>query len=345
MPSIERKITIETATVIKVIAILLVLWFMYLIRDVLALLFIALFLAALMNPAVDYLSRWKIPKGLTVIVMYLLLLGLGVLFLTLLVPPLIEQSSTLLVTLNKGWEKLSSGVTLLKDLSVQYGLSNSLAQGLSSLQDQLAQAAEGLFSTVTNIFGGLVGLILVLVVAFYMVVQETEARNVFRTFVPGEYQDMIAAILKRVQEKISRWLIGQLALGIIIGILYFVALSVIGVNAALVLALFAGFTEFIPYLGPILGSIPALFMALTISPVTFLLTLAAIVVIQQLENHVIVPKVMQKAVGLNPLVSVIAVLVGAKLFGFVGILLAIPVATAVSAVLSELYHYRKTHAG
>lgn len=340
MPAQERKIIIETSTVLKVIGILLVLGFVYLIRDILALLFIALFLAALMNPAAIYLAKKKIPKGLTVIVLYILLFGMAVLSVGLLLPTLIEQSATLLKSFGLSWQTLSEATDWLKRFSLE-GVRENIQAGFQVLESgQFSRAATAVFSTLTEVFGGIVGLIVILVMSYYMVVQEQEARNAFKNFVPDEYQELISAVLKRVQEKISAWLVGQIALCLIIGALYFIGLSIIGVPAALVLALWGGFTEFIPYLGPILGAIPAIVIGFSISPFVGVLTLIVLIVIQQAEGHIIVPKVMQKAVGLNPLVSIVALLVGAKLFSLVGALLAIPVATAVSAALSELYRHR-----
>jgi len=341
MPAGERIIRIDTWSILKVIGILLALVLLYFIRDVLMLLFGALFLAALMHPAARYFATKKIPKGVTVIVIYIVLLAVAGVVFGLLLPPLIQQSSSLVKSLGSSWSTLSSGVHWLQDFSSKYGLSDNLAAGIQSLETQISGAATGVFSAATNIFGGIIGLVVVLVMAYYMVVQENEARNMFHNFVPDEYKEISASILKRVEEKIGRWLVGQLALCLVIGLMYFLGLSVIGVKAALVLAVFGGFTELIPYLGPILGAIPALLFALTESPWKALLCLIVIIVIQQFEGHVIVPKVMQKAVGLNPLVSIVALLVGAELFGIVGALLAIPVATAVSAILSELYQHSK----
>ncbi len=341
----KRSITIETGTILKVVCVLLALGFLYLIRDILLLVFIALFLTALMHPAARALVRFRIPKGVTVISLYILLFGLAILAVGLLFPPLIDQSSNLFGSVGKSLEVVSGSVQSLKEFSVKYGLSENVQAGVQSLQGQITKAASGLFSTLTDFFGGIVGLIVVLVMAYYMVVQEEDARKIFYNFVPEHYQEISAAIIKRVEEKISRWLIGQLSLCLIIGVMYFVGLSVIGIDSALVLALFGGFTEFIPYLGPILGAIPVFLLALSSSPVKAALALSVVIVIQQLEGHIIVPKVMQKAVGINPLVSIVALLVGAKLFGLVGILLAIPTATAASVILTELYRYLKTHPG
>ncbi len=338
----ERNIRIETWTILKVLLILLALGFAYLIRDILALLFAALFLAALVHPPARYLATKHIPKGVTVITLYLLLFGIGIFTFGLLLPPLIDQSSRVMGSVGKSWEVLSSGVQSLRDFSSTYGLTDNLQEGVRSLETQVSRAATGIFSTLTDLFGGLVGLIVVLVMAYYMVVQEEDARNLLRNFIPEKYQQLSVAILKRVEEQMGAWLIGQISLCLIIGACYYIGLSIVGIDSALVLALFGGFTEFIPYLGPILGAIPAVILGLTQSPMKALLALIVIVIIQQLEGHIIVPKVMQKAVGLNPLISIVALLVGAKLFGIVGALLAIPVATAISAVLGEVYRYSKT---
>lgn len=340
-PSQKRIIVIETWTLLRVLFVLLALGFMYLIRDVLALVFVALFLAALIHPAARSLSRYKIPKGVTVIALYLLMFGAAALIVGLLLPPLIDQSSSLIGSLGKSWRVLAESVQSIKELSVKYGLSENVQAGVQTLEGQVTNAAAGIFSTLTDVFGGIVGLIVVLVMAYYMVVNEEAARNVFRDFVPERYQEVSSNIIRRVEEKIGQWLVGQISLCLIIGVMYYVGLTIIGIDSALVLAFFGGFTEFIPYLGPILGAIPALIFAFSDSPAKAVLALGVIIVIQQFEGHIIVPKVMQKAVGINPLISIVALLVGAKLFGLVGVLLAIPVATTAAVVLSELYRYSK----
>ncbi len=340
-PRRDVRISLDTWSVLKVIAVLLALGFLYLIRDILALVFASLFLAALMHPAAEALARRRIPKGVTVITLYLLLFGLAVLTLSLLFPVFVQQSSHLLDSFGQSWNTLSGGWHWLQDLSGRYGLGDNLQGGLQSLQAELAGLAGGLVNRVGDVIAGVVGLVVVLVMAYYMVVQEKDARRALHNFVPEDYQEIVASVLKRVEEKIGRWLLGQISLCLIIGVMYYVGLLLVGSKGALVFAVWGGFTEFIPYLGPILGAIPPVVLALTESPIKALFTLLVIVVIQQSEGHIIVPKVMQKAVGLNPLVSITALLIGAKLFGLVGALMAIPVATAVSAVLSELYRWRK----
>ncbi|MCC7357095.1 AI-2E family transporter [Candidatus Uhrbacteria bacterium] len=338
MATLERRIVIDTFSFFKVISIIAFLAFVYLIRDVVALVFAALFLATLIRPAVLILEQNKIPKGVTVIIIYILLIGFAVLSIGLVLPVLLEQGTHLLQSTGVGWQKLSGGIDTLKDFTVRVGMSDNFQSGLRSLEGQLSGFTQGIVATVGGVISGFIALAVVLVMAFYMVVQEEDARRAFHVFVPETYQDLISTILAQVQEKMGWWLLGQLALCVIIGFLYFIGLTVLGYESALVLALFGGFTEFVPYLGPILGGIPIIIVgAASGSWVTVLLGVAMLVLIQQLENHIIVPKVMQKAVGLNPLVSIVALLVGARLFGVIGALLSIPVTTTIGVVLSELY--------
>jgi len=337
----EVKIVLDTWSVLKVLAIFAIIGLLYLIRNIVVLVFAALFLAALIHPAAEFLSRKKIPKGVTVIAIYVILFGLAVLTVSLLLPVFIDQSSHILDSFGRSWKTLSGGVHWLQDISTRYGLNDNLTAGLQSLQEQLAGLAGGIVGRVTDVISGAIGLVAVMVMAYYMVVHEKDARRVFHNFVPEEYQEAISSILKHVEDKIGRWLIGQISLCLIIGIMYFVGLTLVGTKGALVFAVFGGFLEFIPYLGAILGAVPPIVLALSDSPFKALMTFVVIVAIQQAEGHVIVPKVMQKAVGLNPLVSIVALLVGAELFGLMGALFAIPVATAVSAILSELYRQRE----
>ena len=143
-----------------------------------------------------------------------------------------------------------------------------------------------------------------------------------------------------MQEKIGLWLRGQLVLCLIIFLMSWLGLSLLGVKYSLVLAVFAGVTEFIPYLGPFLGAIPAVFVGFTQAPYLCLLVIILYIVIQQTENLFLVPMVMKKAVGLNPVIVIISMLIGGTMAGILGILVALPVATAISVVFSDFVDFK-----
>jgi len=339
--SSERSVTIKTSTVIKVIAILLALALMWVLRDILTLLLVALFIAALMHPAARWGERHRVPKGVMVVFIYLVTFTFLAVALSLIVPTLVREATKLSVLIGSSLAAVSTYVQSLRDFTELHGFSGNLSTSLSSLSNQFGDAASGLFSTLTDIFGGIAGLVIVLVMAFYMVAEEREATRAFRNIVPERYQDFTANLLLQVEMKIGSWLRGELILMAAVAVVYYVGLVIIGIDGPLPLALFAGFTEFIPYLGPILSGIPIVIVALTHSPIHALFAFALMILVHQLENQILIPKVMQRAVGLNPLVSMVAVLIGAKLFGVVGVLLAIPFATTVSVVLMELYRFKQ----
>jgi predicted PurR-regulated permease PerM len=337
----ERSISISTRTILKVVITLVLLMFLWAVRDIIALVFTALILAALINPIAQGAARWKIPKGLAVLAFYIVFFGGLALSFVLVLPEILHQTQKLGASISKSWQVLSGGVDWVRHFSEQYGLSANLQAGLESLQAQVSGLVGGLFSTVSGLFGGLAALIIVLVMTYYMVVQEEEALKWFKNFIPDEYDTFVTRLLQQVQTKFGQWLAGQLVLCLIVGVLYYIGLRILGVEGALVLALLGGFTEFIPYLGPILGAIPAVIVAATQSPTAAIFTIILYVIVQQLENHVLVPKVMERAVGINPVVSIVALLVGGNLFGIAGAILAIPVATACSVILMEIWKFQK----
>jgi predicted PurR-regulated permease PerM len=171
-----------------------------------------------------------------------------------------------------------------------------------------------------------------------MVVEEKDLKGVARLLIPVRYQPYLFQVAGRMKEKMSAWLKGQLILCLIIGLAVFTGLSILGVKYALVLGLIAGFLEIIPYVGPWIAAIFAVFIALGQSPMLALFVLIMFAVIQWSENNLLVPKIMQKAVGLNPIISILAIITGAKIAGFLGVLFAIPIASALSIFLQDFFN-------
>ncbi|MDD5043880.1 MAG: AI-2E family transporter [Patescibacteria group bacterium] len=341
MPQEKKQITINisTAAILKVIIIFLLLGFLYLIKDILAILFVAIILASVIDPVADWGARKKIPRGVTTFVIYLLLFGIFSLVIALIVPPVVEQINQLSDNFGYLWDKVWGKVVYIFSDVKQYAgedaILGNIQKWLQTIEGGLSKTAGGALTTLGDIFGGVVSLVLTAVIAFYMVVEEDAIKRLFRSLAPPSYQPYLVRLFTRIQQKIGLWAKGQLILSLIIFLFCFIGLSILGVNYALVLALISGLFEFVPYVGPIMAAIPAVFLAFTQSPFKAFLVVILFFVIQQLENHIIVPRVMQKAVGLNPIVSIVAILIGAKLAGVIGALLAIPVATAVGIFLSD----------
>jgi predicted PurR-regulated permease PerM len=336
MESKRQLIDVSIFTIIKFFLVVVALFFLYLIKEVLALIFVALIFAAAVDPWVDRLEKYKFPRGVSILLIYLVLFSLLFLVVYLLIPPIITQVGQLAENFPLYYERVASLLDVLREYSAEHGVLENIQRSLTNLRDNLFGAASSIFNVVVNIFGGIFSFFVILVITFYLTVEESALKRTL-IFLPRKYQDFSLHLVNKVQEKIGQWLKGQLVLCLIIGLMTYVGLLILGVNYALVLALVAGIGELIPYIGPIISAVPAVFLAFTQSPVKALLVVILFVVIQQVENHILAPKVMQKAVGLNPIISIVALLIGAKIGGIVGIILAIPVATAISVVVSEFW--------
>ncbi|HLD17658.1 MAG TPA: AI-2E family transporter [Patescibacteria group bacterium] len=325
--------------ILKVVVVIISIGLLWFLRDILAILLVAVLLAALIDPFADWFSRHRLPRALAVLIVYIFLFAVSALILILLIPPILDQAQQLILNFSDTYRSLISTLGRFRALSVQYGFEQNLQESLQTLQSQLGGPIERVFTTITSFLGGLAAFLLVLVLAFYMVVEEGGTRRFFKHLAPEEYQPFLSALSIKLHRSIGQWLRGQLVLGLAIAATTYIGLLLIGIPYTLVLALLAGLLEIIPYAGPLLSAVPILIIAFSLSPLKGVLALGVIILIQQLENNFLVPKVMQKATGLNPIVSILSLLVGAKMGGVLGALLAIPVATMLMVVLEEFFAF------
>lgn len=333
------NINITTGTIFKIVLVFLVLYFAYLVKDILVIIFVSLVFASALGPWVDWMQSKKIPRSAGMIFIYFIIFVFVSLTLYLIIPPIIGQVKELSTNFPVFAEKASSSFSSFKNYIGQYGILDNIAKGFKDLAASFrpAESAGSLFSTVTGFLGSVLSFFLVLVITFYMAVEENAMRKVIWSVAPVKHQAYLIQLMNRMQKKIGLWLRSQLILSLIIFTLTYIGLSILGVNYALILALIAGLTEFIPYLGPTIAAIPAVFLAFTQSPMLAIFVLALYYVIQMTENHIIVPKLMQKVVGLNPIVSIVVLLMGFKLAGVMGAILSIPVATAAGVFLQDVF--------
>lgn len=328
------KIDISSGTIFRIILIILGFWFLYVIRDVLLMLFAATVIAAVMEPVADRLQTYGLPRGISVLLIYALILALVVVIVTLMIPPLAEQVRQLahvlpqVVHYIEQWQFLTvvqggALVTSLQDILLQFG-------------DRLTNASFDVFQRTRTFFSGLVAVLFIFVLAFYMVVENDALKKVFRLIVPQQHTAYIEARIERASRIIGRWVMGQIVLAFIIGVVVSLGLWLIGIPYALVLGLLAGVLEIIPVIGPMVAAIPGIVVGLSQSLFYGLGALLFYVIVQQVENHVLVPNVMRRATGLNPLVTIIAVLLGARLAGVAGIMLSVPMAIILSIFWSDM---------
>lgn len=338
----NNEIKISTRIIFEIIFILLAFWLLYLVLDVIALVFIAVIIVSAMDPLVDWLQKRKIPRAAAVLGLFFslfLLIGLAISFL---VPPIIAQFQDFSQNFPQYFQTGETSLAHLKDFFQTKHIDFDLQQIAGNFSGSLTNLSKNIFSTTVGVFSGIISVVVVFSLAFYMSVEEDGIRKFIISAFPDKYKNYAADLTFRIKDKIGKWMLGQLLLMLIIFAIDAVGLYFVGVPYALILGIFAGIMEIVPYIGPIISAIPGVILGFLISPTTGFLALLVYLIAQQLENHIITPQVMKKAVGLNPVATIIALLVGARLGGVMGAILSIPVATAISLAVNDFIERKKT---
>jgi len=330
----NSNITISTSTLLWILVSIIGLWIIYVTANILLLVLASIFLAAAVGPWVEKLEQYHLPRSVSMIGIYAILFAVLSSAIILVIPLIAEQVKTIALTFPDLYGKFIDWLT-----SVSPAGSSTPDQALQNVSNALTTATQGVFSTLSNIFGGIFSFFMVLVMTFYLVVDKDAIKRSVELFHP-KHQAYVDDLYARMQKQIGLWLRAQLILMALVGLLTYVLLTLVGMKYALLLAIIAGLTEFIPYLGPMIGAVPAIVLAYAISP-----TMAGIITlvyysIQLFENNVLVPKIMERALGLSPIVSIVVFLIGAQLGGIAGSFLSIPIATAANVGLKEILKRR-----
>ncbi len=339
-------VQVSSGTIIKSILFVLLVVLLYILRDLVLIVLTAVVIASAIEPVVHWFTRHRIPRIAAVLLVYLVtifvLLGIFYFFL----PTVLEDVASFLSTLPAYIDTFESSNPLTNNplfplVSDQIGGSFSLRDIIGSIQASIGNAAEGLLKTVSTVFGGVLSFVLIIVFSFYFAMQETGVDDFLRVVTPTKHQRYALDLWRRSQQKIGLWMQGQLLLGLIVGVLVYLGLTILGLKYSLVLALLAAFFELIPVFGPILAAIPAVVVAVGMGGTSLaLLVIGLYVIIQQFENHLIYPLVVTKVVGVPPLLVILALLVGAQLAGFLGMILAVPAAAAIQELVTDLQKRR-----
>jgi len=344
MPKAKTQIiTISPSTIFRIIFIILLLIFLYLILDVIVIFIFALIIASAIAPLVNLLGKLKIPRVIGALLIYIIVIGgLGFL-ISLTIPSVAKEIKDLSSNLPNYIEFLSDKFESIQNASSKYqDIIIQFQKFLAGTGDLLRKSASNLFSTAVNIFGGIFSLFLILVISFYLSVQKKGVQRVLTSLAPREHRDYLLSLWERSQKKLGRWLQGQLFLGVIIGVLVYVGLSLLNVKFALLLAVLAGILEIFPYIGPVIAAIPAIILGFLQAPILGLWILILYIVIQQMENHLIVPLVIGKIVKLNPVVVILALLIGWKLGSIPGMILAVPITAVLAEFFRDIIKRRKS---
>ena len=328
--------------------VVIVVWCAFLVRDVLLLVYVSGLFAIGFSPVVRLIERQKVfpdatrrfPRWLAILVLYLIILGIltGIGFM--IAPPLNDQAHQLWAAFpdmfDRAQEFLIEKGVLQEHVTLTEAVKHAPKSGGT-------QAVGTVLGAVVNVVGGLFGLLTILILTFYILIEADSLRSTMLRLFPVHERARVDALSRDITVKISAWLGGQLLLGGVIGTSSAIGLWLLGIPFFYVLALVSGIGELIPVVGPILSAIPAIAIAATVSFKKVLLVVVFFIVQQQFENHVLVPKIMQRQVGVSPVTVIVSLLVGGKLLGIVGAILAVPTAAILQVVLGEIFAARDSN--
>lgn len=313
-----RKIDISHKTIIFTVLFLLGLWFLYYIRAIILELFIAFLLMTIMSPVVGLFEKLKIKRGLSVLITYILVIGIFGGTIALIAPALVQQTTNF-VNAFPGY---------LSNLGIN---SVQISELTNSILGQIGGVLNFTFSVFSNVFSVLI----ILVFTFYMLLGYKDIKSKITDLLGEKKGEKISRILESVEQKLSKWSIGELTLMLAVAIGNYLGYLLLKIPYALPLAVLTGIFEIIPNLGPIISAIPAVLIGLGISPLTGIGVIIVAFIVNQLENYVLVPKIMQKSAGVSPIIVLISVAIGAKLAGIPGVIIAVPFVVTLQAVLKE----------
>lgn len=324
-----RKIEISHKTIIFIFVLVGLLWLTFLIRDIILEFFLALLITAVFDPFVTKLHKKGVPRSLSVIFIYVLMFGILSLSIASIVPPLVEQTRSFIVN--------------FPNFLTKVGFSRLISDQITSqVLNQIGALPTKIAATTVSVFSNVLGSLIVFVFSFYLLSQKDklffQATSLFED---GKREDINNSIIL-IEKRIGSWSRAEMSLMVIIGLANYIGLKLLGIPFALPLAILAGMLELVPYIGPTLAAIPAVLIGFGISPVIGLAVAALAFLIQQFENYVLVPKIMQNSVGVNPIATLICLAVGARLAGVVGLLIAVPVFISVEVMLHKYFSSSKS---
>lgn len=314
-----KKVEISHRTIIFTFLFLVFLWFLFQIRQIILLVYISSILMAALNPLVSRLEKFKIPRPGAIILCYLIFFSLFSLILGSLFPPLIEQTRRLLERLPFLFETLDFGQIDQRALSDQLG----------SLPGQLLKFIAGLFSNFIALFA-------LIVITFYLLIERKKLPFYLLLLFGDKDKSQAKRIIGKIEDQLGTWVRGQAFLCGLVAVMIYIGLRFLGMEFALPLSLLAGVLEIVPNIGPVLSAVPAVLMGLVASPISAIAVAALYFLVQQIENYLIVPNVMKRAVSLSPLIVILSLMLGFKVGGVLGALLAVPTVLILRAIIPEI---------
>lgn len=331
----KRLLDISWETILKVAIAAGIFYILYLIRDLLIWIVFALIISILFNPAIDLLKKF-IPRTLAVILIYVTIFGIVGISIYMVAPVFIAEINQFSQHFPAYFEKISP---ILRSLGME--TFESIEEFTAAMESQLSAISSSVFTAVGAIFGGLFATIAILSIALFISLEEHGLERVIRVLTPKRYEAVVLNIIERSQIKVSGWFASRILCSVFIGLMTFLICYVLKINYAVSFGLFAGVFNFIPIIGPVIAGAIIVVIVAADAWLKAVFFIASFVLIQQIEGNILSPILTKKFIGLSSVLVLIALLVGGKLWGFMGALLAVPMAGILFEFLRDFLKKRK----
>jgi len=303
------------------------LYFLWFIRDILFSLLLAFIVMSALRPGVTYLVKKKIPRGLAVALVYLLFILFFLSIISIIVPPIVVETSNLIRSLPSIFQQAFPYTDNIVDLT--------------DLTRYIPNITNNIFGFISSVFSNTLFVVTIMFFALYFLLEENPVDRFLHHYFGKKIADKLSGVLLLAEQRMSSWFWGEIVLMTVVGVLTYIGLVIVGVRYALPLAVLAGLLEVVPNIGPVISAIPAVIIGFSQNYFAGFSTIALYVIVQQLENSLIVPMVMKRAVGLNPIMTLVALLLGGHIGGILGVLLAIPILLFVETIIREYIPSKK----
>lgn len=334
----EQVLDISWGAIIKVFIALFILYIVYFTRQIVLWFFFGLAISILLEPAIAFLRKLRIPKIVAILLIYFSIFGVVGLLIYLTAPVFISELKQFSNYLPDYFEKINP---VLRQLGLD--TAKSFSDLTKFLIGGLEQGSESIFGAVVAFLGGVSSAVFILAIAFFLSLEDRGFEKFLTLILPKKYEDRIILFFERAQIKVAGWFGARLLACIFVGAASFIVFYIFGIEYAFLLALISGILNFIPYIGPWVTAITlAIFVAVSSStPIVVLYVLVAIFAIQAIENNLLTPILMKKMIDFPPVLVLVSLLAGAKMFGFLGMLFAIPVFGIIYEFVKEFLEKRR----
>ena len=330
------SLDISWSTISRIAVILVSLYFLYLIKDLVVWLIFALIISILFEPAINYLKRRKVPRTLGAIIMYLGTFGILSLIIYFTIPVFLSEIKSFSQYFPRYFNRISGPLS-----GLGFEAFKNLETFLNAINSTLEKAASSVFSGLFAVFGGIGSTVFTLSLAFFLSLEERPAEKTLQLIFPEEYENFIMNLWDRCRKKVTAWFGIRLLASGFVAVLSYGAFLLFDVEYPLSLALLAGVLEIIPVLGPLITAVIAFMLVALDSFAKALLVVGFLVIIQEIEGHILTPVLSKKIMNLPPALILIALTVGAKLWGLMGAILTIPLLGILFEFIKDFLEKKK----